>query len=37
LQRGRQRSTDPLTTFPEMRDLLREVMTALLWTAHGLV
>jgi len=37
LQRERQRCTDPLPTFPEMRDLMREVMTALLWTAHGLV
>ena len=34
LQLERRRRTDPLPTFPEIRDLLREVMAALLWTAR---
>jgi SRSO17 transposase len=34
LQFERRRRTDPLPTFPEIRDLMREVMAALLWTAR---
>ena len=34
LQLERRRRTDPLPTFPEIRDLVREVMAALLWTAR---
>ena len=34
LQLERRRRTDPLPTFPEIRDLIREVMAALLWTAR---
>jgi SRSO17 transposase len=34
LQLERQRRTDPVPTFPEIRDLMREVMAALLWTAR---
>ena len=34
LQLERRRHTDPLPTFPEIRDLMREVMAALLWTAR---
>jgi SRSO17 transposase len=34
LQLERRRRTDPLPTFPEIRDLMREVMAALLWTAR---
>jgi SRSO17 transposase len=34
LQFERQRQTDPFPTFPEIRDLMREVMAALLWTAR---
>ena len=34
LQFERHRRTDPLPTFPEIRDLMREVMAALLWTAR---
>jgi SRSO17 transposase len=34
LQLERRRRTNPLPTFPEMRDLMREVMAALLWTAR---
>ena len=33
LQLERRRRADPLPTFPEIRDLMREVMAALLWTA----
>lgn len=34
LQGERRRRTDPLPTFPEMRNLVREIMAALLWTAR---
>lgn len=34
LQLERRRRTDPFPTFPEIRDLIREVMAALLWTAR---
>jgi hypothetical protein len=34
LQLERRRRTNPLPTFPEIRDLMREVMAALLWTAR---
>ena len=34
LQLERRRHTDPVPTFPEIRDLVREVMAALLWTAR---
>lgn len=34
LQLERRRRIDPLPTFPEIRDLVREVMAALLWTAR---
>jgi len=34
LQLERQRRREPLPTFPEIRDLVREVMAALLWTAR---
>jgi len=34
LQLERWRRTAPLPTFPEIRDLMREVMAALLWTAR---
>jgi DDE superfamily endonuclease len=34
LQLERRRRCGPLPTFPEMRDLMREVMAALLWTAR---
>ncbi|MGH8262821.1 MAG: IS701 family transposase [Steroidobacteraceae bacterium] len=34
LQLERRRRRAPLPTFPEIRDLLREVMAALLWTAR---
>jgi len=34
LQLERRRRREPLPTFPEMRDLMREVMAALLWTAR---
>jgi SRSO17 transposase len=34
LQLERRRRTEPLPTFPEIRDLMREVMAALLWTAR---
>jgi SRSO17 transposase len=34
LQLERRRHIDPLPTFPEIRDLMREVMAALLWTAR---
>jgi SRSO17 transposase len=34
LQLERRRRRDPLPTFPEIRDLVREVMAALLWTAR---
>jgi SRSO17 transposase len=34
LQLERRRCIDPLPTFPEIRDLVREVMAALLWTAR---
>lgn len=34
LQLERRRRTDLLPTFPEIRDLMREVMAALLWTAR---
>jgi SRSO17 transposase len=34
LQLERWRRREPLPTFPEIRDLLREVMAALLWTAR---
>ncbi len=34
LQLERRRRTDPLPTFPDMRNLVREVMAALLWTAR---
>ena len=34
LQLERRRRADPLPTFPEIRDLMREVMAALLWTAR---
>lgn len=34
LQFERRRRADPLPTFPEIRDLVREVMAALLWTAR---
>jgi SRSO17 transposase len=30
----RRRRTDPLPTFPEIRNLVREIMAALLWTAR---
>jgi SRSO17 transposase len=34
LQLERRRRREPLPTFPEIRDLVREVMAALLWTAR---
>jgi len=34
LQLERRRRGEPLPTFPEIRDLVREVMAALLWTAR---
>jgi SRSO17 transposase len=34
LQLERHRRREPLPTFPEIRDLMREVMAALLWTAR---
>jgi SRSO17 transposase len=34
LQLARRRRSDSLPTFPEIRDLVREVMAALLWTAR---
>ncbi len=34
LQLERRRRSDPLPTFPAIRDLMREVMAALLWTAR---
>lgn len=34
LQLERRRHTNPVPTFPEIRDLMREVMAALLWTAR---
>ena len=34
LQLERRRRREPLPTFPEIRDLMREVMAALLWTAR---
>lgn len=34
LQLERRRRCEPLPTFPEIRDLVREVMAALLWTAR---
>lgn len=34
LQLERRRRTDPLPTFPEIRNLVREIMAALLWTAR---
>lgn len=34
LQLERRRRHEPLPTFPEIRDLIREVMAALLWTAR---
>jgi SRSO17 transposase len=34
LQLERRLRADPLPTFPEIRDLMREVMAALLWTAR---
>jgi len=34
LQFERRRRTDPLPTFPQIRDLVREIMAALLWTAR---
>jgi SRSO17 transposase len=34
LQLERRRRSDPVPTFPEIRDLMREVMAALLWTAR---
>lgn len=34
LQLERSRRREPLPTFPEIRDLMREVMAALLWTAR---
>ena len=34
LQFERRRRTDPLPTFPEIRNLVREIMAALLWTAR---
>jgi SRSO17 transposase len=34
LQLERRRHTDPLPTFPEIRNLVREIMAALLWTAR---
>ena len=34
LQLERRRRAGPLPTFPEIRDLMREVMAALLWTAR---
>jgi SRSO17 transposase len=34
LQLERSRRREPLPTFPEIRDLIREVMAALLWTAR---
>jgi len=34
LQLERRRRNDPLPTFPEIRELVREVMAALLWTAR---
>jgi len=34
LQLERRRRGDPLPTFPEIRDLVREIMAALLWTAR---
>jgi SRSO17 transposase len=34
LQLERRRRADPRPTFPEIRDLVREVMAALLWTAR---
>lgn len=34
LQLERRRHPDPVPTFPEIRDLMREVMAALLWTAR---
>jgi hypothetical protein len=34
LQFERRRHADPLPTFPETRNLVREIMAALLWTAR---
>jgi SRSO17 transposase len=34
LQLERRRHTDPLPTFPDIRNLVREIMAALLWTAR---
>lgn len=34
LQLERRRRTDPLPTFPDIRNLVREIMAALLWTAR---
>jgi hypothetical protein len=34
LQLERRRRTDSVPTFPKIRDLVREVMAALLWTAR---
>lgn len=34
LQFERRRRTDPLPTFPDIRNLVREIMAALLWTAR---
>jgi len=34
LQLERRRRTDPMPTFPKIRDLVREIMAALLWTAR---
>jgi SRSO17 transposase len=34
LQSERRRRADPLPTFPEIRNLVREIMAALLWTAR---
>jgi SRSO17 transposase len=34
LQLERRRRREPLPTFPEIRDLVREIMAALLWTAR---
>jgi SRSO17 transposase len=34
LQLERRRRTDPIPTFPDIRNLVREIMAALLWTAR---
>ncbi len=34
LQLERQRRREPLPTFPEIQDLMRAIMAALLWTAR---